>query len=193
MMMAMVALVLLIALSNVVMLILARSANRQREFSVRLSLGAGRTQLFRQLLTESALLVAFGGALAWLFAGLGARALALWAQIDSSLAPDRTALFFTLAILILAALLFGLAPLRTSLAGGTRLVLTSSSAVTNQTAGSSRSNSIVVALQMALCLSLLVGAGPARPYPAQSSEHPARSPHLRPGRLRHQPAAHPHR
>lgn len=159
MMMAMVALVLLIALSNVVMLILARSANRQREFSVRLSLGAGRTQLFRQLLTESALLVALGGGLAWFLACAGTRTLAVWAQIDSSLSPDSTSLSITLAILVLAAFLFGLAPLRTSLAGGTGLVLKSSSAVTNQNAGSSRSNSIVIALQMAFCLSLLVGAG----------------------------------
>jgi predicted permease len=159
MMMAMVALVLLIALSNVVMLLIARNANRQREFSVRLSLGAGRTQLFRQLLTESALLVAFGGGLAWLFACAGTRALAAWAQIGSSLSPDATALSVTLAILVLAALLFGLAPLRTSLAGGTGLVLKSSSAVTNQNVGGSRSARIVIALQMAFCLSLLVGAG----------------------------------
>jgi predicted permease len=159
MMMAMVALVLLIALSNVVMLILARSANRQREFSVRLSLGAGRTQLFRQLLTEAALLVACGGGLAWLFACSGTRALAAWAQIGSSLSPDTTALSVTLAILVLATFLFGLAPLRTSLAGGTGLVLKSSSAVTNQSVGNSRSARIVIALQMAFCLGLLVGAG----------------------------------
>jgi predicted permease len=159
MMMAMVALVLLIALSNVVMLLIARNANRQREFSVRLSLGAGRTQLFRQLLTESALLVALGGGLAWLIACAGTRALAAWAQIDSSLSPDATALSVTLAILVLAALLFGLAPLRTSLAGGTGLVLKSASAVTNQSVGGSRSARIVIALQMAFCLSLLVGAG----------------------------------
>jgi predicted permease len=159
MMMAMVALVLVIALSNVAMLLIARNANRQREFSVRLSLGAGRPQLFRQLLTEAALLVACGGSLAWLFACSGTRALAAWAQIDSSLAPDATALWLTLAILVLAALLFGLAPLRTSLAGGTGLVLKSSSAVANQTSGRSRSARVVVALQMAFCLSLLVGAG----------------------------------
>ncbi len=159
MMMAMVALVLLIALSNVVLLILARSTNRQREFSVRLSLGAGTSQLFRQLLTESALLVTLGGGLAWLLACAGTRTLAAWAQIDSSLSPDATALSVTLAILVLAAFLFGLAPLRTSLAGGTGLVLKSSSAVTNQNAGGSRTARIVIALQMAFCLSLLVGAG----------------------------------
>jgi predicted permease len=159
MMMAMVGLVLLIALSNVVMLLIARNANRQREFSVRLSLGAAVGQLFRQLLTESVLLVVLGGSLAWLFACAGTRALAAWALIDSSLAPDATALSLTLAILVLAALVFGLAPLRTSLAGGTGLVLKSSSALTNQTSGSSRRSRVVVALQMAFCLSLLVGAG----------------------------------
>jgi predicted permease len=159
MMMAMVALVLLIALSNVVMLLVARNANRQREFSVRLSLGAGGTQLFRQLLTEAAVLVTLGGGLAWLFASAGTRVLAVWAQIDSSLAPDATALTVTLGILVVAALLFGVAPLRTSLAGGTSLVLKSSSAVTNQNAGGARSARIIIALQMAFCLSLLVGAG----------------------------------
>ncbi len=158
-MMAMVALVLLIALSNVAMLLIARNASRQREFSVRLSLGAGSSQLLRQLLAESTLLVAAGGTLSWFFADAGTHALARWAQIDSSLAPDTTALFFTLAVLVLAALFFGLAPLRVSLAGGTGLVLRSASAVTNQSAGNSRSARVVVALQLALCLTLLVGAG----------------------------------
>lgn len=95
-MMALVASVLLIALTNVVMLLLARNTVRQREFSVRLALGAGRFALFRQLVTESALLVFVGGVLAWVFAVWATKALGAWAQIESSLAPDLTVLLFTL-------------------------------------------------------------------------------------------------
>ncbi len=153
-------LVLLIALSNVVMLLMARNATRQREFSLRLALGAGRGELLRQLLTESLLLVALGGG-----AGVGVcrrwrhKALGGWAQIESSLAPDKTVLLFTLGILVLAALLFGLAPLRVALAGGPELVLKTSAATSNTDAGKTRTGKIIVALQMALCVVLLVGAG----------------------------------
>jgi predicted permease len=157
--MAMVGLVLLIALTNVVMLLLARNATRQREFSLRLALGAGRGELLRQLLTESFLLVTAGGALAWVFAEMATRLLGRWAQIESSLAPDKTVLLFTMGLLVLAALLFGLAPLRVALAGGTGLTLKTSAATSNADAGKSRTGRIIVALQMTLCVVLLVGGG----------------------------------
>jgi predicted permease len=159
MLMAMVGLVLLIALSNVVMLLMARNTTRQREFSLRLALGAGRWELFRQLLMEALLLVGLGGGLAWLFAILATKSLGAWAQIESSLAPDRTVLLFTLSILILTALLFGLAPLRVVLSAGPGLVLKTSAATTNTDAGKTRTGKIVVVLQMALCVVLLVGGG----------------------------------
>jgi predicted permease len=159
MLMAMVGLVLLIALSNVVMLLMARNATRQREFSVRLALGARRRELFRQLLSESVLLVAVGGVMAWIFSTFATRALAAWAQIESSLAPDHTVLLFTLSILALAALLFGLAPLRAALSAGPALALKTSSATSNTDAGKSRVAKLTVTLQMALCVVLLVGAG----------------------------------
>jgi len=157
--MAMVTAVLLIALTNVVMLLLARNSTRQREFSLRLALGAGRGELLRQLLVESILLVTAGGALAWGFAEIATRLLGNWAQIESSLAPDKTVLLFTLAVLVLAALLFGLAPLRVALAGGAQLALKTSAATSNADAGKSRTGKIVVIVQMALCVVLLVGGG----------------------------------
>jgi predicted permease len=158
-MMAMVGLILLIALSNVAMLLIARNATRQREFSVRLALGAGRRALFRQLLTESVLLVTAGGAMAWLFAMAATRALGTWAHIESSLAPDRTVLSFTLSILVLTSVLFGLAPLRVALSAGPTLAMKTSSATSKTDAGRSRTGRIVIAMQMALCIVLLVGAG----------------------------------
>ena len=159
MLMTMVALVLLIALSNVAMLLVARNAARLREFSLRLALGAARGHLFRQLLTESAILVASGGVLAWLFAFAATRALGNWAQIESSLAPDTTVLVFTLTVLALAAILFGLAPLRIALSAGAAQALKISASTANTDAARSRTSRIVVALQMTLCVVLLVGGG----------------------------------
>jgi predicted permease len=155
--MAMVGLVLLIALTNVVMLLLARNANRQREFSLRLALGAQRRELLRQLLTESLLLVAAGGVLAWGFAVIATRVLARWAQIESSLAPDTTVLLFTLGVLVIAAALFSLAPVRVAVAGGAELAL-KTSAPASDTRKSHRGN-LLVSLQMALCVVLLVSSG----------------------------------
>jgi predicted permease len=159
MLMAMVGLVLLIALANVVMLLMARNAARQREFSLRQALGAGRGELLRQLLTEGLILVTAGGVLAWGFAEMATRVLGRWAQIETSLAPDRTVLLFTLAVLVIAGILFGLAPLRLALAGGAELALKTSAATSNVDAGKSRAGRVIVALQMALCVVLLVGGG----------------------------------
>jgi predicted permease len=159
MLMAMVGLVLLIALTNVVMLLVARNGARQREFSVRQALGAGRGELMRQLLAESLILVTAGGALAWGFAEVATRLLGRWAQIESSLAPDRTVMFFTMGVLVMAALVLALAPLRVALAGRAQLALKTSAATANTDAGKSRAGRVIVALQMALCMVLLVGAG----------------------------------
>jgi predicted permease len=157
--MAMVGLVLLIAMSNVVMLLMARNASRQREFSVRLALGAGRREMVRQLLTESALLVAMGGTAAWAFAMGATRALGSWAQIQSNLQPDGTVLWFTLCVLLLLALVFGLAPLRAAMSSGPEMVLRSSATVSQSSSQKMRVGNAVIVTQIAMCVALLVGAG----------------------------------
>jgi predicted permease len=157
--MAMVCLVLLIAMSNVVMLLMARNAGRQREFSVRLALGAGRSDIVRQLLTESALLVTLGGIAAWAFALGATRALGSWAQIESNLQPDGTVLWFTLSVLFLLALVFGLAPVRAAMSTGPEMVLHSSATVSHGTSQKMRAGNAVIVTQIAMCVVLLVGAG----------------------------------
>ena len=158
-MMAMVGLVLLIAMSNVVMLLMARNANRQREFAVRLALGAGRREMARQLLTESVLLVAMGGAAAWSIAWSATHALGSWAQIASNLQPDRTVLLFTLGVLFVLAIVFGLSPLRAAMSNGPEMVLRSSATVSQATSQKMRLGNAVIVLQIAMCVVLLVGAG----------------------------------
>jgi len=154
--MGLVVLVLLIACSNVAMLIFARNASRQHQFSLRLALGARRGALLRQLFIESGLLVILGASLGWLFALAATRALAAWAHIETGLAPDRAVLLFTTLVSILAALAFGLAPLRTATSAPVTGNLRTASG-----AGSprGRAGAIVLALQVALCFILLTSAG----------------------------------
>jgi len=113
--MTMVGLILTIACANLANLLLARSASRRREMAVRLSLGAGRLRVIRQLLTESLLLSCIGGVMGIFVAAAGIRALTLLlADGRSDFAVravlDWRVLLFTLLVVLLSALLFGLAP-----------------------------------------------------------------------------------
>jgi len=112
---AMAAVVLLIACANVMNILLSRARARSREIAVRLAIGAGRTRLVRQLLTESLVIAALGGALGLLVANAGASLFAeikvptdIPVVIDVKL--DPRVLFFTLFASMASALLFGLAP-----------------------------------------------------------------------------------
>jgi predicted permease len=157
--MAMVGVVLLIACGNVAMLLAARNAAREREFSLRSALGGSRVRFFRQLVTESLLLVSAGALLGWALAIGATRALAAWSKIDVTLAPDSNVLWFTLALSLVVALVFGLAPLRGAARVSVGLVLKSSGANATIDRRKRRLGQATVAIQIALCLILLVGAG----------------------------------
>ena len=157
--MTMVGLVLLIAMTNVVMLLMARNANRQREFGVRFALGAGRRTIARQLLTESMLLVSMGGAVAWAFALAATHALGSWARIESNLQPDIKVLGLTLGVLVLLAIVFGLAPLRSAMSNASQSSLRSSATVSQASSHKTRAGNAVIMTQIAMCVVLLVGAG----------------------------------
>jgi predicted permease len=159
-----VGLVLLIACANLANLLLARAAVREREIAVRLSLGATRARLVRQLLTECVLMSGFGAVLGVGVAYWCSAVLPKWASsgatpISLNLAPDARVLFFSTAVALLTGFLFGLAPA----VQGTRVEPARAlKASARGFAGSGRGWSLkqtLVASQVALSLVLLVGAG----------------------------------
>ncbi|SDS56490.1 ABC transporter permease [Opitutus sp. GAS368] len=156
----MVGLVLLLACVNVANLLLARAATRRREMAVRLSVGASRGRIIRQLLTESAVLALAGGALGVLIAWWGrAGLLHLWPVGDGgALSLDGRILGFTVGLSLVTGLLFGLAPAW----GSTRVDLNSAL----KGAGGNEDRRTRPALrggltvaQVGLSMLLLIGAG----------------------------------
>jgi predicted permease len=159
MLFAIVGVILAIACGNVALLLAARNANRRREFSIRLAIGGSQNRLFRQLLAESLLLSATGAVLGWLFALGLTRALAAGAGMDLNLTPDRSVALFTCLVMVVIALLFGLAPLFTIRRVPVGLALKNSSATAFQEKSKSRSSRLIVVAQVALGLVLAVAAG----------------------------------
>ncbi len=160
--MAMVGAVLLMACANAAGMLLARATARQREIAVRLSLGARRGRLIRQLLTESTMLALMGGAAGVLLARWGSAVLVAWLSSGRSplvltLQLDARILAFTVAVSGLTGVLFGLAPALQA----TRIDLGPAlkQGGGGRTTGRFASGRILVAGQVALCMLLLVTAG----------------------------------
>jgi predicted permease len=156
-----VSLVLLIAVVNVANLLLARSTVREREMALRLSLGASRRRLLRQLLTESALLALLGGSLGVAIAAVAMRLLPSLGAADlprfQEVSLDYNALAFTLLISLVVGVLFGIAPALQ----GTRANLAAVLRESGKGSGGSRqrTRAVLVVAEIALSLLLLVGAG----------------------------------
>jgi predicted permease len=156
----MVGLILAVACANIASLLLAKAAARRREMAVRLSLGAGRFRVVRQLLTESVMLASLGGAFGVLFAIWGVRSLTFllsYGQENFTLHAELNwhVLGVTAALSVVCGLLFGLAPaiqstrphvmpaLKTGRAGGPRR----------------RAQHVLVIAQIAISFLILVAAG----------------------------------
>ena len=176
-----VALLLLIACANVANLFLAHGTARSREISLRSALGATRTRLARQVLTESILLALAGGALG---AALAFAGVELFVRYDpggfpriDSVAVDLRVLAFSLGIAMLTGILFGILPALRAMHADVNDALKEGSAALSATRGARRLRSGLVVAEIALAVVLVTGAGLlARSFVARAQVDPGFDP-----------------
>jgi putative ABC transport system permease protein len=166
--MAVVVLLLLIACTNLASMLLARGAAREREMALRVSLGAGRLRLVRQVLTESLLLSSLGALIGIVLAYFGAGALVRimtsgrpmvgTPDIDIEVSPDAQVLLFTAGTTLLTGLLFGLVPALRAVAKAPASSLRAAGKA-GETRGGRLFGKSLVGAQVALSVLLLSGAG----------------------------------
>ena len=160
-------LVLLIACANVANLLLARAAGRTREIAVRLSVGASRGRLIRQLLTESLVIAVLGGVAGTLLAGWTFQGLVLFLlsvlpgtipplRIDA--VPNLTVLWFALGLTVTTALLFGMLPALHASRPNVQAALKHETGVIGRRSGGWLRGSLI-GVQIAVCTVLLISAG----------------------------------
>ncbi len=160
---AAVGLVLLIACANLANLFLARATSRAKEFAVRAALGAGRSRILRQLLTESAVLGLLGAAvgIALAFGGVQGLSGLLPPSFPraESIRVDGPVLAFALLLSLWASLLFGLAPALFAADPRLHTTLQESAGRPGEGKGRRRARNLLVTAEVALAMVLLVGAG----------------------------------
>jgi predicted permease len=157
------ALVLLIMCANLAGAILSRTLSRRKEFAVRVALGAGRGRLVRQLLTESVLLAAAGG-IAGLALAMGGLSLLRGLAMNvlpsyASLSLDSGAIVVTFALALLTGLAFGVGPALSVGRTDPQRTLRDETRGASESIRSRRLRGLLVAGQIALCVSLLAAAG----------------------------------
>ena len=162
--MGIVGFLLLIACANLAGLLLARATAREREIAVRCAIGAGRSRIVRQLMTESILLAVAGGVLGMALAWIGSRTLLALMEhgrnpVTLRVNPDPVVLGFALAITLLTAIVFGTLPALRAAHTDPANGLAPSRRIAGATIGNHRLGKSLVIVQVALSLVLLVGAG----------------------------------
>jgi putative ABC transport system permease protein len=158
-----VAFLLLIACANIANLLLARAASRQKEFAIRAAMGASRLRVVRLLLTESVMVSLAGGCLGLLLALWGTEALMALTPDNiprlNEVGVDARVFSFTLAVSFVTGLVFGLVPALHAAKPDLNETLKEGSRGSMGSAAGKRTRSVLVAVEVALSLVLLIGAG----------------------------------